>query len=75
MWQGVDKQFCCSILVLHRFLAGTLPEYSYEEQFGGVFYLFTRGMSPEYPGNGVYYDRPGHHTLDKLLKSIGADQC
>ena len=66
-------QYWIYTLVLHRFLAGTLPGYSYEQNFGGVFYLFARGMSPEYPGNGIFYDRPDLAVLDKLQKSLGAD--
>ncbi|MCF8057554.1 MAG: exodeoxyribonuclease V subunit beta [Desulfocapsa sp.] len=66
-------QYWIYTLVLHRFLAGTLPTYSYDQDFGGVFYLFARGMSPEYPGNGVFYDRPDHGVLEELQKSLGAD--
>ena len=66
-------QYWIYTLVLHRFLAGTLPAYRYEQDFGGVFYLFARGMSPEYPGNGVFYDRPDVTVLDALQKSLGAD--
>jgi exodeoxyribonuclease V beta subunit len=66
-------QYWIYTLVLHRFLAGSLPTYSYQQNFGGVFYLFTRGMSPEFPGNGVFYDRPDLRVLDGLQKSLGAD--
>jgi len=66
-------QYWIYTLVLHRFLAGTLPAYSYQQNFGGVFYLFTRGMNPEYPGNGVFFDRPDFRVLDGLQKSLGAD--
>jgi exodeoxyribonuclease V beta subunit len=59
-------------LVLHRFLMTTLPEYDYEQDFGGVFYLFARGMSPKYPGNGLFFDRPELVVLDELYKSLGA---
>jgi len=58
---------------LHRYLMLRLPDYRYETHFGGVFYLFLRGMDPEYgPEFGVYKDRPREtliHTLnDDLIK-------
>ncbi|MEN8199984.1 MAG: UvrD-helicase domain-containing protein, partial [Thermodesulfobacteriota bacterium] len=65
-------QYWIYTLVLHRYLANAIPGYSYEHDFGGVFYLFTRGMSPDYPGNGVYFDRPDPVVLDELQKSLGA---
>lgn len=64
-------QYWIYTLVLHRFLAGTLHNYSYEEMFGGVFYLFARGMNPDYPGNGVFFDRPQVSVVDALLQTLG----
>lgn len=64
-------QYWIYTLVLHRFLAGTLGNYSYDEMFGGVFYLFARGMSPDYPGNGVFFDRPQLSVVDALLQTFG----
>lgn len=65
-------QYWIYTLVLHRFLMATLPEYDYDQDFGGVFYLFARGMSPEYPGNGLFYDRPELPVLDELYECLGA---
>ena len=65
-------QYWIYTLVLHRFLTNTLTGYEYERDFGGVLYLFARGMSPDIPGNGVYYDRPQLSVLDALQKSLGA---
>ena len=65
-------QYWIYTLVLHRFLSGTLHNYSYEEMFGGVFYLFARGMSPDSPGNGVFFDRPQQSVVENLLQTLGA---
>jgi exodeoxyribonuclease V beta subunit len=65
-------QYWIYTLVLHRFLMATLPKYDYEQDFGGVFYLFARGMSPKYPGNGLFFDRPQLSVLDELYKCLGA---
>lgn len=64
-------QYWIYTLVLHRFLVATLPDYSYRESFGGVFYLFARGMHPDHPGNGVYFHRPELPVLDGLQQSLG----
>ncbi len=64
-------QYWIYTLVLHRFLMGTLADYKYEESFGGVFYLFARGMHPEHPGNGVFFDRPKQSVLDALQDCLG----
>lgn len=52
-------QYLLYVVALHRHLSLRLPGYDYEQHFGGVRYLFVRGMSPTHaPGTGVYADRP-----------------
>lgn len=65
-------QYWIYTLVLHRFLSNSVKDYSYERDFGGVLYLFARGMTPELPGNGVYADRPQLSVLNALHESLGA---
>lgn len=65
-------QYWIYTLVLHRYLTATLSDYSYEENFGGVLYLFARGMNPKYPGNGLFYDKPELKVLDELHDCLGA---
>jgi exodeoxyribonuclease V beta subunit len=58
-------------LALHLFLAGRLPNYSYNRHFGGVFYLFLRGVCPSHgPENGIYYDRPDRSLIEELQKRL-----
>ncbi len=64
-------QYWIYTLVLHRHLQNLLPDYSYEEHFGGVRYLFVRGMCPEFPGSGVYATIPDYHKLLELDRIIG----
>ena len=64
-------QYWIYTLVLHRYLANVLPGYSYDDHFGGVYYLFVRGMTPGLPGNGVFATRPGLARLDELDLAIG----
>ncbi len=53
-------------VVLHRFLQNTLPDYQFEQHFGGVFYFFVRGMIPNQDENGVFYKKPDIQTLTRL---------
>jgi exodeoxyribonuclease V beta subunit len=43
---------------LHRYLSWRIKGYAPETHFGGVLYLFIRGMHPDRPGSGVFFDRP-----------------
>ncbi len=59
-------QFWIYSLVLHRHLQNVLPGYSYETHFGGVMYLFVRGMTPDTPGSGVFATVPDNAKIKKL---------
>lgn len=59
-------QYWIYSLVLHRHLENLIQDYSYDEHFGGVMYLFVRGMSPEQKGSGVYFTRPNLNTLQQF---------
>ncbi|MDN3648195.1 exodeoxyribonuclease V subunit beta [Reinekea marina] len=60
-----DVQYLLYSLALHRYLALRLPNYNFEQHFGGVYYLYLRGMSPQ--GNtGVYFDPLSFATLKQL---------
>lgn len=57
-------QYYLYTLVIHRYLQNFFPVYDYGEHFGGVFYLFLRGMDGW--GKGVYYDKPDLEKLERL---------
>jgi exodeoxyribonuclease V beta subunit len=66
-------QYHLYVLALHRHLALRVPDYDYERHFGGVYYLYVRGMSPDHaPGTGVFFDRPPRVLIDALAAAIGA---
>lgn len=60
-----DWQYLIYTLVLHRYLQSVVPHYDYARDFGGVFYLFLRGMNGE-PQSGVFYDRPSVELITEL---------
>jgi exodeoxyribonuclease V beta subunit len=60
-------QYLVYTVALHRYLRLRLPGYDYHSHFGGVFYLFLRGMGPELgPDFGIYRDRPDRALVEAL---------
>jgi exodeoxyribonuclease V beta subunit len=57
-----DLQYLLYTVALDRYLQQTVPDYSYEEHFGGVYYLFLRGA----PEQGVFYDIPKPADINAL---------
>ena len=66
-------QYLIYTVALHRYLKHRIPDYHYEEHFGGVYYLFLRGMDPALDNHcGVYYDRPGQALIGPLERLLGS---
>jgi exodeoxyribonuclease V beta subunit len=65
-------QYHLYCVALHRHLSRTLPGYDYESHFGGVFYLFLRGVDNS-GSSGVFSDRPTQsliEDLDRLMSGV-----
>lgn len=65
-----DLQYHIYILALHRMLSKSIPDYSYDAHFGGVFYLFLRGVDPLTRGSGVYFDKPDFSVIQALDERV-----
>jgi len=61
-------QYLIYSVALHRYLQQRIANYSYQSHFGGVYYLFIRGMSEEGQGAGVFYDLPEFSLIQALDK-------
>ena len=60
-------QYGIYAVALHRYLGRRIPDYDYDRHFGAVYYLYVRGMSPEYgAGHGVFRDRPERRLIEDL---------
>jgi len=67
-------QYLLYTVALHHYLAGRLAHYSYEEHFGGLFYIFLRGVSREHgPACGIYHDRPDARLVEELGRVLVAE--
>jgi len=64
-------QYLLYSVALHRYLALRLPGYDYDQHFGGVYYLFVRGMSTKHPpGSGVLFERPSRALIEELSANL-----
>ncbi len=64
-------QYYIYTLALDKYLHLRLPDYSYEKHFGGVFYIFLRGVDPERdPDYGIYRDSPSPELIGALKEAL-----
>ena len=68
---GYALQFCLYALALHRTLRMRLPDYDYERDFGGVRYLFLRGIEAGGARTGIYRARPTRALIEALDLALG----
>ncbi|MGB8166929.1 MAG: exodeoxyribonuclease V subunit beta [Chthoniobacteraceae bacterium] len=65
-------QYHLYTVALHRYLARRMHGYEYTRHFGGVFYVFLRGVDPARPELGIFRDLPSIEritALDALLST------
>jgi exodeoxyribonuclease V beta subunit len=60
-----DLQYQLYALALHRFLQSRLADYDYNKHFGGVYYLFLRGMNGK-AQHGIFNAKPSQAMLEEL---------
>ena len=64
-------QYHLYTLALHQYLRLRIPEFSYERHFGGVFYIFIRGVDPNMGAEcGVYTDLPSRDLIHALVSAF-----
>jgi len=66
-----NLQYYIYTLALHQYLKWRMPKYRYEKDFGGVFYVFIRGVDSNLgPEFGVFNDAPESRFIEKLGKLL-----
>jgi exodeoxyribonuclease V beta subunit len=63
-------QYHLYTLAVDLFLGKRLPGYDYQTHFGGVYYIFLRGIDPKDPTRGIFRDRPAAETVRSLRALI-----
>lgn len=79
---GYILQYHLYALALDQYLTLRVKDYRYDTHFGGIYYIFLRGVDPQHPELGIYRDRPApevmqafhHHLVDNTSSthSLGA---
>jgi len=69
-------QYHLYVIALHQLLKQKIEHYEYSRHFGGVFYIFLRGIGPDPTSHtGVFYDYPDPHLVcglgELLIKKSG----
>lgn len=60
-----DLQYQLYALALHRFLRSRLVDYDYQRHFGGVYYLFLRGIDG-HSDHGIFSTKPSLELLTEM---------
>lgn len=64
-------QYHIYTLALDRYLNVRLAGYNYDSHFGGIYYIFLRGVDAEKgPELGVYSDRPSAELIEALTEYL-----
>ena len=64
-------QYHLYVLATHLHLKMKMPGYVYERDFGGVFYLYLRGIDAKRgPGYGIFEDRPDILLVNALEEAL-----
>lgn len=64
--QRYDLQYLLYTLALHRYLSSRMGKaYDYERDFGGIAYLFLRGMDGTLD-SGVFFDKPSRSLIEEM---------
>ena len=66
---GYDLQYHLYTLALKKYLEKRIPDFDYEKQFGGVAYLFVRGMRKG-SQNGIWFHKPELKIIKNLEKEL-----
>jgi len=63
-------QYHIYAVALHKYLFVRKQDYRYESDFGGVYYIFLRGVDPEKPAFGIYQDKPPESLISELCREL-----
>jgi len=62
-------QYLLYIVAVKKMLESRLPYFNYEKQFGGVIYLFLRGVR-EGGDSGIFTAKPSYRTIAALARLL-----
>lgn len=62
-------QYYIYLTALDKYLEYRYKGYSYQNNFGGVYYVFLRGID-EKTGSGIFFDRPDEKLIKKMREVL-----
>ena len=65
-----NLQYLIYTVALNKFLQNRIPDYDYNKHFGGVLYIFLRGVNKNIPESGVFFDLPNKELIDELSEIL-----
>src|SRR5690625_7811265 len=65
-----DLQYHLYVVALVKYLRERMPGFNYEEHFGGVGYLFVRGMEAD-TERGGWFHRPEEGARQRIAGDLG----
>ncbi len=66
-----DLQYALYSTALHIYLSRRRAHYNYQSHFGGVFYIFLRGINPEKgPDYGIFFNKPEEKIITALVENL-----
>ena len=64
-------QYHLYTLALYQYLRQNKPDFNYNTDFGGVYYIFLRGAGdPDNPASGVYQDYPPLAFIQRMGQAL-----
>jgi exodeoxyribonuclease V beta subunit len=67
-------QYHIYTLALHQHLRLRKPDYCYRDDFGGIFYIFIRGVDDSRgPGYSIFFDLPDAELIEALGRTLIPD--
>ncbi len=70
--RGYFLQYLLYTVAINKYLQLRLRGYNYKRNFGGVFYIFVRGVDPAQPELGIYRDKPATELIQELDRLLAA---
>ena len=61
-----DLQYQIYSIAIHQYLKNIIKNYNYKTHFGGILYMFLRGIKNK-KNNGIFYILPDYSLIEKLI--------
>ena len=63
-------QYLIYTVALHQYLSKNLLDYNYKDHFGGIYYIFLRGVNAN-NDNGIFHDKPEFEMIEEISEIMG----